>query len=181
MSEVTNLLAQARAGDVDSLPRVFALLYAELRKLANSKLRGQEATLTPTVLVHETYLKLCSGDDAMPLESRKHFFAAAAQAMRWILVDDARRNLALRHGGGAVRVELPEDLVEELKSEELLALNSALDSLGRIDPARKELVELRYFAGLEYEELEQLLGRSVRTLKREWASARAALYELMAQ
>lgn len=174
------MLDQAKAGNAESLPKVFELLYGELRKLADSRLRGREATLTPTVLVHETYLRLCGGG-ALSLESRKHFFAAAAQAMRWILVDHARRHLADRRGGGAAKVELPEDLGAELRSEELLALDSALESLGRIDPTRKELVELRYFAGLEYEELEELLGRSVRTLKREWASTRAALYELMGQ
>lgn len=176
---MTQLLVQARAGDAESLPKVFALLYSELRKLADSRLYGREATLTPTVLVHETYLRMCGGGGTLPLESRKHFFAAAAQAMRWILVDHARRSLSGRRGGGNAKIELSEDLSEELRSEELLALDSALELLSRIDPARKELVELRYFAGLEYEELEDLLGRSVRTLKREWASTRAALYELM--
>ena len=178
-SEITRLLQLAHNGDADGLSGAFALLYDELRALAQARLRGSEETLTPTVLVHETWLRLCGNDAGMPVESRRHFFALAAQAMRWIVVDHARQRLAERRGGGVVRLELDEEHAGEMRSEELLSLDAALESLGRLDPARKELVELRYFAGLEFDELAVLLDKSARTLKRDWAAARAVLYSLM--
>jgi RNA polymerase sigma factor (TIGR02999 family) len=176
--EITLLLKRAGEGDTGSLSEAYGMLYDELRKIARSLLRGGQATLTPTVLVNEAYLRLC-GADELSLENRKHFFATAAQAMRWIVMDHARRALAERHGGGMVRIELDDNLPQDLKPEELLALDAALERLGQIDSARRELVELRFFAGLDYAELVPLLGRSERTLKREWASARAALHLMM--
>ena len=178
--DITLLLQSARAGDADSLSQASGLLYEEMRRIAAGLLRGGDGTLTPTVLVHEAYLRLCGGDGALGVENRKHFFATAAQAMRWLLVDRARRLAAERHGGALVRVELDDGLAQELRPEELLALDTALQRLGEIDPARRELVELRFFAGLDYSELVPLLGRSERTLKREWAAARAALQAMMA-
>ena len=178
--DITLLLQSARAGDADSLSQAYGLLYEEMRRIAAGLLRGGDGTLTPTVLVHEAYLRLCGGDGALGVENRKHFFATAAQAMRWLLVDRARRLAAERHGGALGRVELDDGLAQELRPEELLALDTALQRLGEIDPARRELVELRFFAGLDYAELVPLLGRSERTLKREWAAARAALQAMMA-
>lgn len=180
--EITQLLRSARGGDDrEAMSRVFALLYDELRQIANARLRGTDATLTPTALVNEAWLRLCGGDAGLTLENRKHFFASAAQAMRWIVVDHARRRQADRRGGPALaRLELDEGIAQDMRPDELLALDGALDALGRIDPARRELVELRYFAGLEFEELAVLLGRSTRTLKRDWAAARAVLHTLMA-
>ena len=178
--DITLLLQSARAGDADSLSQAYGLLYEEMRRIAAGLLLGGDGTLTPTVLVHEAYLRLCGGDGALGVENRKHFFATAAQAMRWLLVDRARRLAAERHGGALVRVELDDGLAQELRPEELLALDTALQRLGEIDPARRELVELRFFAGLDYAELVPLLGRSERTLKREWAAARAALQAMMA-
>lgn len=178
-ADITRLLHAARSDDPQAMSRVFSLLYDELRTLANARLRGQESTFTPTALVSEAWLRLCGNDADLTLENRKHFFAAAAQAMRWIVVDHARRQQAERRGGAVAKIELDEGVVGEVRSEELLALDSALDALGRIDPARRELVELRYFAGLEFDELAVLLGRSSRTLKRDWAVARAALHSLM--
>ena len=178
--DITLLLQSARAGDADSLSQAYGLLYEEMRRIAAGLLRGGDGTLTPTVLVHEAYLRLCGGDGALGVENRKHYFATAAQAMRWLLVDRARRLAAERHGGALVRVELDDGLAQELRPEELLALDTALQRLGEIDPARRELVELRFFAGLDYAELVPLLGRSERTLKREWAAARAALQAMMA-
>ena len=178
--DITLLLQSARAGDADSLSQAYGLVYEEMRRIAAGLLRGGDGTLTPTVLVHEAYLRLCGGDGALGVENRKHFFATAAQAMRWLLVDRARRLAAERHGGALVRVELDDGLAQELRPEELLALDTALQRLGEIDPARRELVELRFFAGLDYAELVPLLGRSERTLKREWAAARAALQAMMA-
>lgn len=176
--EITLLLHRAGQGDSDSLSQAYGLLYEELRRIARGLLRGGQATLTPTVLVNEAYLRLCGGR-ALTLENRKHFFATAAQAMRWIVMDHARHALAERHGGGLVRIELDDNLPQDLKPDQLLALDAALERLGQIDSARRELVELRFFAGLDYAELAPLLGRSERTLKREWASARAALYLMM--
>ncbi|KAF1711254.1 RNA polymerase subunit sigma [Pseudoxanthomonas kalamensis DSM 18571] len=176
--DITLLLRQAATDDPDSLSRVCGLLYAELRKIARGIARGGQDTLTPTVLVNEAYLRLC-GNESLNLESRKHFYATAAQAMRWIVVDHARRAQTGRHGGDLVRVELEDNLLQETRPEEVLALDAALDQLQKIDPARRELVELRFFAGLDYAELAPMLGRSERTLKREWAAARAALQTLM--
>ena len=179
-NDITALLRQAEGADPQALSLVFARLYDELRVLARARLHGTEQTLTPTALVNETWLRLCGGEQPMTLESRRHFFASAAQAMRWIVVDHARRQLAERRGGAVVKLELEDGLADDLRSEELLALDGALDALGKIDPARRQLVELRYFAGLEFEELAELTGKSSRTVKREWASTRAVLYSLMA-
>lgn len=177
-ADITQWLADARNGDPQALPRAFEALYGELRQLAQSRVQGGDATLSPTVLVHETYLRLCGGGE-VELESRQHFFAAAAQAMRWIVVDHARRRLAERHGGGLVRVELNEELVQELRPQQVLELDQALERLARASPDKARLVELRFFAGLEFPEMVALLGRSERSLKRDWASARAALHAMM--
>ena len=178
-TDITRLLQQANGDDPGAISRVFALLYDELRTIANARLRGHDSTLTPTALVNEAWLRLCGNEAALALESRKHFFGSAAQAMRWIVVDHARRRQAECRGGAVVQIELDEGVPTPMRSEELLALDGALDALGKLDPARRELVELRYFAGLEFEELAVLYGRSSRTLKREWVSARAVLYSLM--
>lgn len=177
--DITLLLQRHAAGDAGGVSRVYALLYDELHKIARSLLRGGQATLTPTVLVNEAFLRLCGSGQDLPLESRKHFFATAAQAMRWIVMDHARRSQAERHGGGLIQIELDENLPASFRPDELLALDTALDALQRIAPDKRELVELRFFAGLGYEDLAPLLGRSERTLKREWAAARAALQLLM--
>lgn len=178
-SEITALLQQARETDPQALSQVFTRLYDELRVLARGRLAGGEQTLTPTALVNETWMRLCANGQPLAMESRHHFFASAAQAMRWIVVDHARRNLAERRGGAVVRLELDDGLQQDMKSEELLSLDGALDALGKLDPSRRQLVELRYFAGLEFDELAELTGKSTRTLKREWASTRAVLYSLM--
>lgn len=177
--DITVLLQAARDGDPDSLSEAYRRLYRELRRTARALLRGEAGTLTPTVLVHEAYLRLCGGAQPPDLATRKHFFATAAQTMRWIVTDRARRQLTQRHGADWVRVELDDTVPQPTPPEQLLALDQALDRLGAIDPAKRELVELRYFAGLEYADLVPLLGRSERTLKRDWAAARAALQVMM--
>ena len=177
--DITVLLQAARDGDPDSLSEAYRRLYRELRRTARALLRGETGTLTPTVLVHEAYLRLCGTAQPPDLTTRKHFFATAAQTMRWIVADRARRQLTQRHGADWVRVELDDTLPQPTPPEQLLALDQALDRLGAIDPAKRELVELRYFAGLEYADLVPLLGRSERTLKRDWAAARAALQVMM--
>jgi RNA polymerase sigma factor (TIGR02999 family) len=139
--------------------------------------RGQ--TLQPTALVHEAWLRLAGGDSAR-FAGRAHFLAAAAEAMRHILIDSARRKRAARHGGGQVRVDIQEVEIAALADDdELLAVHDALDKLATEDPQKAEVVKLRYFIGLTFEEVAEVLGVSVRTAKRDWTYARAFLYEEM--
>jgi RNA polymerase sigma factor (TIGR02999 family) len=177
-SDITQWLADARNGDAQALPRTFAALYGELKQIARLRLQAGDATLSPTVLVNETFLRLC-GDDVIPIQSRQHFFAAAAQAMRWIVVDHARRRMAQRHGGGLVRVEMDDNASAELDPGQVIELDLALERLERASPEKARLVELRYFAGLDFVELASLTGRSERSLKRDWTSARAALHAMI--
>ena len=179
-AQITQLLRQAESGDRASLAEVFESLYPELRRLAAARLRGAGHTITPTVLVHEFYLRLGDGQ-GLSLQNRRHFFAAAAKAMRWIMVDHARRSHAEKRGGGMVAVTLTERLAEMPVDEEVLALHESLDVLDRLDPRRRELVELRYFIGLEFSEVAELLGCSERTAKREWARARALLHAMLSE
>ena len=179
--EITQLLQQAEQGDAASLATVFKSLYPELRQLAASRLRGGgQHTITPTVLVNEFYLRF-SGNASLSLTSRRHFFAAAAKAMRWIVVDQARRRNAEKRGGGLVEVTLTERLCGGSQDDEVLALHDALEALDQISPRRREVVELRYFIGLEFSEVAALLDCSERTAKREWAQARAFLHALLAE
>ncbi|GIX37209.1 MAG: siderophore-interacting protein [Silanimonas sp.] len=178
MTDITLLLGAAGRGDQDALQRAYAAVYGELKKIAAGLLRGRDDTLSPTVLVNEAYLRLCGGQGVTP-ESRKHFYATAAQAMRWIITDLARQRGAERRGGDWQRVELDERLPAAAADTDWIAVDAALTHLGRIDPAKRELVELRFFAGLDYPELAELLGRSERSLKRDWAAARALLMALL--
>jgi RNA polymerase sigma factor (TIGR02999 family) len=160
-------------------------LYGQLRRLAASKL-AQEApgqTLQATALVHEAWLRV-QGDPGQRWDSQRHFFAAAAEAMRRILIDRARQKKAVRHGGGLHRTESPlEDLpiVGGGSDEELLDVNESLDALAAHDPRKADLVKLRYFAGLTLEEAAAALDLSVRTAKRDWAYARAWLFREIAR
>ena len=175
MSDLTRVLAGVRAGTVpasDLLP----LVYAELRALAAAKLVGERPghTLTATALVHEAYLRVGGGE---PFDHRGHFFAAAAEAMRRILVDHARRKQADKRGGGMNRhaaAELPIEAPEP--ADDLLALDAALDRFAVAEPQKAELVKLRYFAGLTIEEAADALGVSPATAKRHWAYSRAWLF-----
>lgn len=180
MSEITELLAQARAGEPRQLTAVFEKLYPELRRLAAARLRGNQAEFTPTVLVHEFYLRAIA-DARVTLADRRHFFAAAAQAMRWIVVDHARRQQADKRGGQRVAVTLTErQLVTEGLSTDMLALHESLDALDQISPRQRQVVEMRFFAGLEFAQIGELLECSERTAKREWARARAFLHAQLA-
>ena len=179
-AEITQLLQQAESGDPASLAAVFESLYPELRRLAASRLQGGAHTITPTVLVHEFYLRI-SGGEGMSLASRRHFFAAAAKAMRWIVVDQARRRNAEKRGGGLNAVTLSERLAAAPQDEEVLALHDGLDVLDQLNPRQREVVELRYFIGLEFSEVAELLDCSERTAKREWERARAFLHALLAE
>jgi len=178
--EITQLLSQART-DQQALGKVFVLLYDELRRLAKSNAAGVEKTLSPTVLIHEAYLRLL-GNAQLSLNDRRHFLACAARAMRAIWIDHVRRSTALKRGGP--EQDLPLDMAELVpaspqSSEELLALDQALDRLDALNQRQREVVELHYFAGLEFAEIGELLDCSERTAKREWERARAFLYAQM--
>jgi len=161
-----------------SAAQLLPLVYAELRKLAAARMAGGGAgyTLQPTALVHEAWLRL--GDDGQPRwRNRSHFFAAAAEAMRHILIDRARRRQAGRHGGGQQRIDLAEITIAATEDDDrLLAINDAVEKLAAHDAAKADLVKLRYFVGLTNEEAAQALGISEPTAKRWWAYARTWLY-----
>jgi RNA polymerase sigma factor (TIGR02999 family) len=181
---VTLLLRAAEGGDRAAFDRLFGLIYGELRALARRQLRAMRphATINTTGLVHEAYLKLAR-NAAWSTRDRQHFYALVARAMRLILIDQARSRTRARRGGGAVKVTLSEiELEAAVRAEELVALDEALDRLGAVDAELAKLVEYRFFAGLSLEEIADLSGRSVRTLKRHWQLARAFLHrELDAQ
>jgi RNA polymerase sigma factor (TIGR02999 family) len=179
MSEVTGVLSAIEAGDPLAAEQLLPLVYQELRQLAAQKLALEKPgqTLEATGLVHEAYLWLVDVEKAQHWDSRAHFFAAAAEAMRRILIDQARRKRRPKHGGGRNRVSLDEALcLGEAPDDDLLALDEALEKLAREEPAKAELVKLHYFAGLSLEEAGRMLGISHRTTKRHWAFARAWLY-----
>ena len=179
MSEVTQILHAIEQGDPSAAEQLLPLVYDELRKLAAHRLahqaRGQ--TLQPTALVHEAYLRLVGDPEGSDWDSRGHFFAAAAEAMRRILVENARRKGRRKRGGGLTRRDL--DAAEQVTvpevREDLLALDEALTKLAVTDPQAAQLVQLRYFAGLSIPEAAQTLGVSPRTADRLWAFARAWL------
>ena len=175
MNEVTRILSAVGAGDPDAAKQLLPLVYEELRQLAARKL-GVETpgqTLQPTALVHEAYLRLAGGQK---FEGRGHFFAAAAEAMRRILVDNARRKKAVKHGGELRRVELDGlDVPIRTPPEEVLALDEALTRLAAEDPEAAQVVQLHFFAGLSIEQAAAALGVSRATAYRDWSFARAWL------
>ena len=178
MSDVTRLLDAAAAGDPKAAADLLPLVYDELRKLAAARLAAEDPgqTLLATARVHEAYLRLVGGGQPDGWDGRGHFFGAAAEAMRRILVDSARRKRAARHGGAARRVDLLEaDAVAPPDGDDLLDLDEALTEFAAVDPQAAELVKLRVFAGVTVEEAARALGVSPRTAKRGWAYARAWL------
>jgi RNA polymerase sigma factor (TIGR02999 family) len=180
MSDVTQILAAIEQGDRQAADRLLPLVYEQLRRLASQKLAQEKSgqTLQPTALVHEAYVRLIDVNTEPQWENRRHFFAAAAEAMRRILIENARRKQRLKHGGALQRVELrDEDLAGAGASDDLLALDEALARLEKDDPAKAELVKLRYFAGLTSEEAAAALGISRATAARYWTYARAWLYD----
>jgi len=173
--DITRLLAQARDGEPQGISAVFEALYPELVRLAGSRLRGREATLSPTGLVHELYLRISQGRQ-LDLNDRQHFFAASARAMRWILVEHARARAAGKRGGGQVMVCLDEQIPDrDAGLTNVLALDAGLEALEAISPQRRRVVELRCFGGMEFGEIAGLLDVSERTVYREWERARAFL------
>jgi RNA polymerase sigma factor (TIGR02999 family) len=179
MSEVTVILDAIQKGDPKAAEELLPLVYEELRKLAASKLASQrpDQTLQPTALVHEAYLRLL-GDGSHSWQDRRHFFAAAAEAMRHLLVNRARRKAAVRHGGGLRRVDL-ENVVVAAKTtdENVLLVSEALEKLAVHDAVAGELVKLRFFGGMTFPQAAEVLGLSERTAKRSWAYARAWLFK----
>ena len=177
MSEVTRILSAIEQGDPSAAVQLLPLVYDELRQLAAQKLAQEKPgqTLEATALVHEAYLRLVDVERVQHWDSRRHFFAAAAEAMRRILVDNARRKQADKHGGDRLRVDLPEDLAAEARSDDLAALDEALSRLERHDPDAARLVKLRYFAGLSHQDAAEALGISRGAADRLWALGRAWL------
>jgi RNA polymerase sigma factor (TIGR02999 family) len=179
MTDVTRILSAIEQGDPHAAERLLPLVYDALRKLAAQKML-QEApgqTLQATALVHEAYVRLVDVEQAQRWDSRGHFFAAAAEAMRRILIEQSRRKRSLRRGGGLVRIELDDPAAGPglADSDDLLALDEALTKLAGVDAKAAELVKLRYFAGMTVDEAAEALGISSRTAKRNWAFARAWL------
>ncbi len=176
---VTDLLVHWSEGDQEALNKLIPLVYDELHKLASRYLRRErrDHTLQTTAVVHEAYLKLVNQRDAN-WENRVHFFAVAAQVMRRILVDYARRHHASKRGGDLYKLSLDEALVtSEEKGADLLALDEGLERLAAIDPQQSRVVELRVFGGLTVEETAEALGISPRTVKREWSMGKAWLHK----
>jgi RNA polymerase sigma factor (TIGR02999 family) len=179
VSDVTCILERAQAGDPNAAAELLPLVYEELRRLAAHKMANEAAgqTLQPTALVHEAWLRL-AGNENQQWNGRAHFFGAAAEAMRRILVEIGRFKRAARHGGGQVKLDIHEiELAAPAQDDELLAVNDALDKLAARDSKKAELVKLRYFVGLTTEEAAEVLGISIPTADRWWNFSRAWLFE----
>lgn len=178
MSQFTQLLGAAEQGDPQAAERLLPLVYEELRRLATARMAQESAgqTLQPTALVHEAWMRLAGEEH--PWENRRQFFAAAAEAMRRILIERARQRGRIRHGGGLQRAPIEElDLATTADDDTLMLVSESLERLAQQDPTGAELIKLRFFAGLSNVEAAEVLGLSERTAKRVWAYARAWLYE----
>jgi len=174
--EVTTLLSAWRGGDQDAFEKLIPIVYADLRRIAARYMRSENEghTLQTTALVHEAYLRL-TGERERTWENRAHFFGVAAQIMRNLLVDHARKAVTTKRGGGiAVQLDAGAGMTE-ISPEDLLALNEALARLAEVDPRASRIVELRYFVGLTIEEIAEVMDASVRTVNREWKTAKTWL------
>jgi RNA polymerase sigma factor (TIGR02999 family) len=179
MSDVTRILSKIQSGDLQASEELLPLVYDELRRLAAAKMARENPgqTLQATALVHEAYLRLVNAEEVQAWESRGHLFAAAAEAMRRILVDNARRKGRLKHGGGLERVELSESclVADGRRDIDLLALDEALNKLAAMDARKAELVKLRFFAGLSGKQAAQMLKIAESTADLDWAYAKTWL------
>jgi RNA polymerase sigma factor (TIGR02999 family) len=179
MSDVTRILSAIEQGDPSAAEQLLPLVYDELRKLAARRLAQEKPgqTLDATALVHEAYLRLVQGEGAQRFDSRGHFFAAAAEAMRRILIDAARSKAAHKRGGAWKRMDLNQiNLPTSAAPDDLVLLDDALEALGRSDPMAAQVVKLRYYAGVSVEQAAELLGISRSTAYERWTYARAWLY-----
>jgi RNA polymerase sigma factor (TIGR02999 family) len=178
-NQVTRVLERVRCGELSAAGELLPLVYDELRRLATSKMAHErpDQTLQPTALVHEAWLRLV-GNEQQKWNGRAHFFGAAAEAMRRILIENARRKAAARHGGGEARLDIDQiEIATTAPDDELLAVNDALEKLAAYDSQMAELVKLRYFVGLTTEDAAEVLDISVRTAERWWTYSRAWLYQ----
>lgn len=182
--DITRMLIELTDGNTEVVNQILPHIYDELRKLASSYLRRERSdhTLQPTALVHEAYMKLID-QKKVRWQNRAHFFGIAAQVMRRILLDHARKHKADKRGGEAEKLPLEEEIlvVSHEKSAELIALDDALEALAAIDPQKAKIVELRYFGGLSIEETAEVMGVSVPTINRQWRMAKAWLYGQIAR
>ncbi|HSU55468.1 MAG TPA: sigma-70 family RNA polymerase sigma factor [Candidatus Dormibacteraeota bacterium] len=179
MGDMTRILERVRSGDGEAGSELFPLVYDELRRLAASKMAREAPgqTLQPTALVHEAWLRL-GGENQPDWQNQNHFLAAAAEAMRRILVENARRKLRLKRGGRQERVELHESAIEApVEDEKVLQVNEALNALAAEDPQKAEIVKLRFFAGLKHDEIAALLGVNEKTVRRHWELAKLKLFQ----
>ncbi len=185
MDDVTRILSRIESGDPLAAEQLLPLVYDELRRLARQKMAQEAAghTLQPTALVHEAYLRLVGDGDPRCWDNRGHFYAAAAESMRRILIESARRRASAKRGGGRLRVELGDPVGESPGRDDdtVLALDEALKKLEVEDPDAAKLVILRYFGGLTFDQAAAALGVSVRTAKRNWSFARAWLQRAIEQ
>jgi len=187
--DITRVLDAAAAGDRQAAADLLPLVYDELRKLARARMAAEPpgVSIQATALVHEAYLRLIGGEEAQEWDGRGHFFAAAAEAMRRILVDAARRRKRLKHGGALDRVELDEQVEDNLaieapeSREDLVALDAALTKFQEEDPEAAQLVKLRYFVGMSMSEAATVLGISQRSAERTWTFAKAWLHREIAE
>ena len=180
MSDVTQIISAIERGDPNAAEELLPLVYGELRRLAAAKLAKEKPgqTLQATALVHEAYVRFVQGADLRHWDSRGHFFAAASEAMRRILIERARRRQRVKHGGGTAPLDLDIHCPANYETpERLLSIDEALAKLEREQPQIAQLVKLRYFVGMSMKETGQLLGISAATVKRRWAFARAFLFE----
>jgi RNA polymerase sigma factor (TIGR02999 family) len=178
MGDITQLLAQARAGERGALDAVFEALYPELRRIAHARLSGhvRDTVMQTTVLVHECYLKLLAAERLTP-EDRAHFLGYAARAMRSVIVDTVRASKRERRGGDAIHVTLATEVGDSVAAaeDEIIDIDAALDELARLDPRLARVVEMRYFAGMKETEIAAALGVTDRTVRRDWEKARMLL------
>lgn len=182
--DITQMLIELTDGNTEVVNQILPRIYDELRKLASGYLRRERAdhTLQPTALVHEAYMKLID-QKKVHWQNRAHFFGIAAQVMRRILLDHARKHNADKRGGEAEKLPIEEEIlvVSHEKSAELIALDEALETLSKMDPQKAKIVELRYFGGLSIEETAEVMGVSVPTINRQWRMAKAWLYGQIAR
>lgn len=187
MSDVTHILSQIESGDPSAAEQLLPLVYDELRKLAAARMASEAPgqTLQATALVHEAYVRLLGGQPEQGWENRGHFFAAAAEAMRRILVEQAQRKKSQRRGGDRVRLELDDAAmtipVDGAEADRILAIHEALNVLEVESPRKAQLVKLRFFAGMTLEEAAAALSVAVPTAKRDWAAARVWLYRRLSE